>query len=277
MSASKLHENYFTPSELAKAYGVSKSLLLFYDKEKIFMPDFTDENGYRYYSPKQYFILQVLIDLRRLGIGLPTIRQYINHRDADTLNKILIGREKEISTLKDNLEKQLGNIDFLKSCIAANKTIALNNLKISYQEEEYLLRSNEFRQYKTCKKHLTLFIKQIEKYFEDEAVIDPFFGVIISNKDFCSHNYCMPAMLFKKLQTKCFNCFIKPKGNYLTMYKLGTKKNIVEQAGNIFTDYFNTHHLQAKGDFYLTPIQNYFLTDKLDKYIFRCEIAIKEI
>lgn len=48
---------YFTPGELAKLLGISKQLLLYYDKNDIFSPEFVDENGYRFYVLSQYFTL----------------------------------------------------------------------------------------------------------------------------------------------------------------------------------------------------------------------------
>ena len=44
---------YFTPGELAKLFGISKQLLLYYDKNDIFSPEFVDENGYRFYVLSQ--------------------------------------------------------------------------------------------------------------------------------------------------------------------------------------------------------------------------------
>lgn len=52
---------YFTPGELAKLLGISKQLLLYYDKNDIFSPEFVDENGYRFYVLSQYFTLQIII------------------------------------------------------------------------------------------------------------------------------------------------------------------------------------------------------------------------
>ena len=51
---------YFTPGELAKLLGISKQLLLYYDKNDIFSPEFVDENGYRFYVLSQYFTLQII-------------------------------------------------------------------------------------------------------------------------------------------------------------------------------------------------------------------------
>lgn len=39
-------KNYFTPGELAKLTGISKQILLYYDKNNIFSPSFVDDNGY---------------------------------------------------------------------------------------------------------------------------------------------------------------------------------------------------------------------------------------
>lgn len=61
---------YFTPAELAKLFGISKQLLLYYDKNDIFSPEFVDEKGYRFYVLSQYFTLQIIISLRKLNVSL---------------------------------------------------------------------------------------------------------------------------------------------------------------------------------------------------------------
>lgn len=37
-------KDYFTPGELAKLTGISKQILLYYDKNNIFSPSFVDDN-----------------------------------------------------------------------------------------------------------------------------------------------------------------------------------------------------------------------------------------
>ena len=51
----------------------------------ILRPAYIDENGYRYYSLEQYFIFDIIINMRKLGIPLKEIADYIQNRDVNAL------------------------------------------------------------------------------------------------------------------------------------------------------------------------------------------------
>ena len=86
---------YFTPGELAKLLGISKQLLLYYDKNDIFSPEFVDENGYRFYVLSQYFTLQIIISLRKLNVSLKEIKAYLKNNSAFFSLSILSSRESK--------------------------------------------------------------------------------------------------------------------------------------------------------------------------------------
>lgn len=60
-----IKDNYFFAKELAELHKISKQTLIFYDKKNILKPAFIDNNGYRMYSLKQYFILDIILDLKK--------------------------------------------------------------------------------------------------------------------------------------------------------------------------------------------------------------------
>lgn len=66
-----MKKNYFTTGEFAKICNVSKQTLFFYDNQGIFSPEFTGENGYRYYSYTQIEAFTVIVMLRDLGVVMP--------------------------------------------------------------------------------------------------------------------------------------------------------------------------------------------------------------
>ena len=66
----KLSETYFTIGEFASLFKLSKQTLFYYERNNILRPAYIDENGYRYYSLEQYFIFDIIINMRKLGIPL---------------------------------------------------------------------------------------------------------------------------------------------------------------------------------------------------------------
>ena len=76
----KLSEKYFTIGEFASLFKLSKQTLFYYERNNILRPAYIDENGYRYYSLEQYFIFDIIINMRKLGIPLKDIAAYLQTR-----------------------------------------------------------------------------------------------------------------------------------------------------------------------------------------------------
>ena len=64
----------FTPGELAALFNISKQALLFYNRHNLLVPEYIAENGYRYYSLKQYFQLEIIVNLRKLDFSINDIK-----------------------------------------------------------------------------------------------------------------------------------------------------------------------------------------------------------
>ena len=74
---SKNPKLYYTAGELADLFELPKQTLLYYDKMGVLSPEFISENNYRHYSLKQYLILEVILNMRKLGIPISKIKEYL--------------------------------------------------------------------------------------------------------------------------------------------------------------------------------------------------------
>ena len=117
----KYTNDFFTAGELARLTGISKQLLIYYDKNSIFSPPFIAENGYRYYSLYQYYVLEILITLRKMGLSLQEIRDYINNRGVENLTNLYANKIQEYSETIANLQR--------KSLSLQNRIDQLHSLK----------------------------------------------------------------------------------------------------------------------------------------------------
>lgn len=90
--------NCYRIGELSKATGVSKDTLHFYDRIKLLVPDYVDkENGYRYYSLKNLWQLDIIVTCRKLDIPLETIREILSKdNNKDVVDLLMRHREKAI-------------------------------------------------------------------------------------------------------------------------------------------------------------------------------------
>lgn len=103
-------KNYFTISEFAKLRNLNINLLRYYEKIGVLKPAHADKRtGYRYYSPEQLSILDVILLCIDFGMPLKDLTKYINN-DEFIKNKELFetGREiaqKRICELQQELDK----------------------------------------------------------------------------------------------------------------------------------------------------------------------------
>ncbi|MFR3298402.1 MAG: MerR family transcriptional regulator [Fusobacterium sp.] len=76
-------KKFYTISEIAEFFNISRQTLIYYDKIDIFKPAFIDENGYRYYSRDQFSELSFIISLKNSGFSLNNIKEYFKSRNPE--------------------------------------------------------------------------------------------------------------------------------------------------------------------------------------------------
>ena len=94
---------YYTAGRFAELCGVSKQALFHYDKIGLLKPEKRKENGYRYYSFKQIEIMQMINMLKELDMPLQEIREYMDHRSPENLERLLIKESKEVDRIVEEV------------------------------------------------------------------------------------------------------------------------------------------------------------------------------
>lgn len=85
-------------SEFAALSGISRKLLIFYDKTGILHLGYVDpQNGYRYYSYRQIDTASVIVSFRKAGLSLENIKNYLDIKSPDNLLKILQKQKRELA------------------------------------------------------------------------------------------------------------------------------------------------------------------------------------
>ena len=94
-------ERYYKVGELAKLYGVSPDLLRYYEKKGLLHPKRL-ENGYRAYSVREVWRLNVIRDLRALDLPVEVIARYLEDHSAATTRTLL---EDELALLDEQIAR----------------------------------------------------------------------------------------------------------------------------------------------------------------------------
>ena len=111
--------NYFSVSELAALGNVSRQTILYYDKHNLLKANFIDSNGYRYYHFKEYLILEIILNFRKLGMSVDEIKAYINEKSPEALDNILMNKATEYELTIKKLKCLLADIEIVRTNLAA--------------------------------------------------------------------------------------------------------------------------------------------------------------
>lgn len=83
-------EEYYTIGNICKKTGITKSTLRFYESLGIIKPSRVDENtGYRYYSPEDFWNIEIIKMCKKLDFPLKKIKEIQDNQDMDELLKFI--------------------------------------------------------------------------------------------------------------------------------------------------------------------------------------------
>ncbi len=266
-------KEYYKIGEISNLYGICTDSLRYYEKIGILKPK-RDNNGYRMYSISDIRTLNILRDLRSIGLSMDEIKEHlVNFNLESTLN--LFKREihtidckmKELETLKIQLANRIAEID-----THLHENWVFNTPEILLLHERKILQLSE-HVYRD--ENLDFIIKKLQKENEDQLYLigngdigatiplsklnDGFYGDF--NSAFCiSNGSNFDAVL--------------PSGKYLCSTIKGSY-NLIEDAWKKMFDYIKKERLEPISD----PIELYIIdnhdTNNEDEYITQLQIQIK--
>lgn len=92
-----------TVTQLAKQFGISRTAILYYEKERLLMPASRSDNGYRWYGKREIERLKTITSYRSYGLSVSRIRTLLD-RAGQSQTQILKDHfdqlEREIQHLR---------------------------------------------------------------------------------------------------------------------------------------------------------------------------------
>ncbi|WP_066018352.1 MerR family transcriptional regulator [Endozoicomonas atrinae] len=93
-----------TVTQLARKYDISRTTILYYEREGLLMPHIRSENGYRWYGQTEIKRLEAIMAYRAFGIPVSNIAPLLNREDDREQERILrdqlMALEHEIQKLR---------------------------------------------------------------------------------------------------------------------------------------------------------------------------------
>ena len=102
----------FQIGDMAKLFHISVSSLRYYESLGLLTPERVDpDTGYRYYSVRQFEVLNTIRYLRELDMPLPEISDFLKNRDIDRMEEKLCQQKAEIERKRLELQRIERRID----------------------------------------------------------------------------------------------------------------------------------------------------------------------
>ncbi len=207
----------------AKLCGIPKKTLLYYDKIGLFQPDYVAENGYRYYSYRQFDLLFVILGLRGVGMPLKEIKSYVDHRTPEDMMRLFVREDRK---LQQEIKRMKSTRRFLQTRIELTRQALQTNTEIIRLEEhetEHLAVTNT-SQLQSQKDISAAWRNHIQRYMENGMNIGYPDGTMVRVEDIQKGNYLKYAYFFTKTDRffEEVDFFEKSKGLYLTAFHKGS-------------------------------------------------------
>lgn len=266
-------DQYFTTSEFAKVCGVTKHTLFHYDDIGILKPEIVKENGYRYYSYKQFYTFDIIAVLKGTGTSLNEIKNYI--KDQNTAHFLTMLKQKQQQLVEE--QRKLERMQRLLQGAIDNTDRALH---VNYGEpwveacEEEFFLAVKLSKENGEKDH----VRKIYRIFDycDEHNIEYDFpiGSIICKTNLEEGIYD-PDYYCNKIGYKHNTdlLYIKPKGKYVIMIHKGSYESLPASYEKL-KSYITANHMTITGNAYEYELLSYLAVGDPEKYVIQISIQI---
>ncbi|MGD8191870.1 MerR family transcriptional regulator [Brevibacillus ginsengisoli] len=218
---------YFTTGEFAKLCRVNKQTLFYYDHIGLMSPDIKNENGYRFYSYRQFELFNVIELLKEVGMPLKEIKPFLENKTPDNF----------VSLLEENASKiqcKIQNLQHIKQMIETKLRLTKEAIKTDfshiYLEElaEEKLFISDFILDCTDRDFVKAVSDFIDTLYTHRFDTGYPIGAMVSRNQLLTGDYENYSYLYMKCTEnhEAITCYTMPKGLYVVGYHIGKSEKI---------------------------------------------------
>ncbi len=121
----------FKIGEVANMFHLSAGTLRHYEQAGLLQPEYIDsETGYRYYSIRQFEVLNTIGYLRVLDMPLSEIADFLQNRDTNIIEEKLVEQKRLIEQKQKELQRIARKIDHRIEYLRDATTSTLDEIRI---------------------------------------------------------------------------------------------------------------------------------------------------
>lgn len=269
-----IRNTYMTTGEFAKLMKVSKHTLFHYDDIGLFCPELVGENEYRYYSIYQIETFNSILLLKKLGMSLQEIKEFLDQRSPERFLSLFKEREQQIDTEIAKLQAMKTWIRQRKSKTEYLKTRDFSSVSVLSKPRRYFLRNNVTD---LSEKSLLMQIGHLIQEFESSHGSGDYDIAYFQHPEFVEHgiydHYDNVSLLMQE-KSPSGNVKTLPEGDYLTAYHIGHWNTMGEAYERMFA-YQKAHHLVTDGDYLEYYVADNFTAKDISSYV--TEISVRVV
>jgi len=133
------HGGLLSISELARYARINRSALIFYDNMGLLSPVERGENNYRYYSPHQVTITNLINTMQELDVPLKEIVKLSVHRTPEKIISLFTEQNKHIDNQIEKLHCAQKLLLTIKNIIEDGLSVDEDKIEVRWNEEESIL------------------------------------------------------------------------------------------------------------------------------------------
>ncbi len=251
--------------------GVTKHTLFHYDEIGLLKPECISEKGYRYYSFRQSYFLDIIIVLKKAGSSLQEIKDFFQNQNVSQLVNLFKQKEIELQVELLRIERMQG---IIRSAIQMTETMEdLRSIpSIEEHEVQYLI-STPLQE--SDDREFSIKLSEHRSYCEEHAIQHEFpIWTIISKESFESGSISWGYVANKLKEPIADKKVItKPKGLYAVTDHMGSYDTISETC-SIIRKYIHNRGMRVCGNAYTMDLINYFSEQNPDSYVIRISVEV---
>lgn len=243
-------EKYMTTAEFAEFCGVTKNALLWYDRQGVLKPAVRGENGYRYYSSRQFFDLATITMLKQTGNSLREIRTFQKGHSYEKLQTLFEEKSRQLKVQLQELLQMINLVDAVQKNLSLSERYSPNMPELIWQDAEYLATTAIPDGYGWFEQEPEEYVyAHIRSYRGKDGVAQYPLGTMLAEDSLTSPIPKEISYFYQAERDSLPALWEKPAGRYVRIFHQGDYGHITE-ALKTASDFMQQKELKINGPIY---------------------------
>lgn len=264
-----IDKKLFQIGDVAKMFHISVGSLRHYEQAGLLKPEYIDENsGYRYYSTRQFEVLNTIRYLRLLDMPLNQIADFLQNKDIDVIEdkllkqkEIIARKQQELAIIERKIDRRLQQLrDAVSSDLNTIRLVNTPPCRIAWIEDTLELNSYLDLEYS---------IRRLEEHQAASLTFLGKVGVGIARDNLIAdrfEHYNLVFLLLDDEDTYEGNITQLPAVTCVSVRFCGSHSEAAVYYQKLM-DYIHGNHLEITGFSREITMIDYGITNDTDKFV----------